>query len=90
MIPYRVCEVARSCPTLRPHGLYSPRNSPGQSTGVDNLSFSPEDLSNPGTEPRSPALQVDSLPVEPQGKPIYSIMPPIFMYTYYNFNWIII
>ena len=30
---------------------------------------SPEDLPNPGIEPRSPALQVDSLPVEPQGKP---------------------
>ena len=26
-------------------------------------------LPNPGTEPRSPALQVDSLPAEPQGKP---------------------
>ena len=26
------------------------------------------DLPNPGTEPRSPALQVDSLPAEPQGK----------------------
>ena len=25
--------------------------------------------SNPGMEPRSPALQVDSLPAEPQGKP---------------------
>ena len=31
---------------------------------------SPEDLPNPGIEPRSPALQVDSLPTEPQGKPI--------------------
>ena len=30
---------------------------------------SPGDLSNPGIEPRSPALQVDSLPAEPQGKP---------------------
>jgi len=29
---------------------------------------SPEDLPNPGTEPRSPALQVDSLPTELQGK----------------------
>ena len=28
-----------------------------------------EDLSNSGTEPRSPALQADSLPTEPQGKP---------------------
>ena len=27
------------------------------------------DLSNPGIEPRSPTLQVDSLPAEPQGKP---------------------
>ena len=30
---------------------------------------SPGDLPNPGTEPTSPALQVDSLPAEPQGKP---------------------
>ena len=27
------------------------------------------DLLNPGIEPRSPTLQVDSLPAEPQGKP---------------------
>ena len=27
------------------------------------------DFPNPGMEPRSPALQVDSLPAEPQGKP---------------------
>jgi len=30
---------------------------------------SPGDLPNPGTKPRSPALQADSLPTEPQGKP---------------------
>ena len=30
---------------------------------------SPEDLPNPGIKPRCPALQVDSLPAEPQGKP---------------------
>ena len=29
----------------------------------------PEDLPNPGVEPRSPALQVDSLPIEPLGNP---------------------
>ena len=31
--------------------------------------------SQPGTEPRSPALQVDPLPAEPQGKqaPVYNI-----------------
>ena len=30
---------------------------------------SPGDLPNPGIEPRSPVLQADSLPAEPQGKP---------------------
>ena len=30
---------------------------------------SPEDLLNPGIETRSPALQADSLPAEPPGKP---------------------
>ena len=31
---------------------------------------SPEDLPNPRIEPRSPALQVDSLPAELPGKPL--------------------
>ena len=35
--------------------------------------LSPADLPNPGIEPRSPTLQVDSSPVEPQGKPIIEI-----------------
>ena len=30
---------------------------------------SPGDLPNPGIKPRSPALQADSLPAKPQGKP---------------------
>ena len=30
---------------------------------------SPGDLPNPGIEPRSPNLQADTLPAEPQGKP---------------------
>ena len=55
--------------SLRPHGLYSPWNSPGQNTGVDSLSLSPEDLHNPGIEPRSPTLHVVSLTAEPPGKP---------------------
>ena len=34
------------------------------------LSFpSPEDLPNPGIEPRSPTLQADALTSEPPGKP---------------------
>ena len=31
---------------------------------------SPADLPDPWIEPRSPALQVDSLPDEPHGKPV--------------------
>ena len=38
---------------------------------------SPEDLPKPGIEPRSPALQTDSLPAEPQGKPKYWSGQPI-------------
>ena len=34
---------------------------------------SPGDLPNPGIEPKSPALQVDSLPSEPPGKDQWSI-----------------
>ena len=30
---------------------------------------SPEDLPDPGIEPRSPTLQADTLPSEPPGKP---------------------
>ena len=55
--------------SLRTHGLYSPWHSPGQNTGVGKLFSSPGHLPNPGIELRSPALQADSLPAEPQGKP---------------------
>ena len=54
---------------LRPQGLYSLWNSPGQNTGVGSLSLLHGDLPNPGIEPRSLTLQADSLPAEPQGKP---------------------
>ena len=55
--------------SLKPHGLYSPRNSPDQNTGVGSLSLLRGNLPNSGIKPRSPALQVASLPAEPQGKP---------------------
>ena len=55
--------------SLRPHGLYSPQNSPGQKTGVGKLFPSLGELPNPGIKPGSPALQADSLPAELQGKP---------------------
>ena len=55
--------------SLESLGLYSPWNSPGQNTGVGSLSLLQGNLPNSGIEPRSPALQADSLPAEPQGKP---------------------
>jgi len=53
---------------LQFHGLYSPRDSLGQITGVGKPCPSPGDLPNPGIEPKSPALQADSLPTELLGK----------------------
>ena len=54
--------------SLQPHGLYSSWNSPGHSTRVEPFP-SPGHLPNPGIEPMSPTLRVDSLPAEPQGRP---------------------
>ena len=60
-------KVAQSCLTL-----YSPWNSPGRILAWVAFPFS-RDLPNPGIEPRSPALQADSLPAEPQGKPFQTV-----------------
>ena len=65
---------ASSCPTLRDPMDHSP---PGsfvhgilQARILEWAATSPPgDLPNPGVKPRSPALQVDSLPSEPPGKP---------------------
>ena len=54
--------------SLQPHGLYSAWNSRGQNTGWVAFPFS-RGSPNPGIKPRSPALQEDSLPAKPQGKP---------------------
>ena len=55
-----VTQVCESCSvvsdSLWQHGLYGPCNFPGI-------------FPIPGIEPRSPTLQADSLPAEPQGKP---------------------
>ena len=66
--------VAQSCPTLcDPMGCSPPASlsiefSRPQYWGGQAFP-SPEDLPNPGIEPRSLALPADSLPAEPQGKP---------------------
>ena len=67
--------VAKSCPTL-----VTPWTVACQaplSVGFSEQEYwsglpfsSPGDLPDPGIEPRSPALQADSLPTELQGKPI--------------------
>ena len=63
--------------SLRPDGLCSPWNSPGQNTGVSILKGILEpfsslgDIPSPGIKPRSPTLQGHSLLAEPQGKPYF-------------------
>ena len=68
--------------SLRPHGLYSPWNSPGQNTGVGSLSLLQGSF--PGIEPRSPALAADSLPAEPQAVGMGSFKCPTEMLTFYS------
>ena len=43
-------------------------------TGVGILSFSSGEHPDPGIEPGSPALLVDSLPAELPGKPLHSVI----------------
>ena len=52
-------------PSLLPHDLCHEWNA----SLAPGTFPSPGELPNPGIEPRSPALQEDSLPAEPQGKP---------------------
>ena len=66
--------VAKSCPTLATPWTVA-RQAP-LSMGFSRQEYwsglpfpSPGDLPDPGIEPRSPALQADSLPAEPAGKP---------------------
>ena len=56
-------KVAQSCLTLCNHW-----NSPGQEYWIGYHFSSPGNLPNPEIEPMSPALQVGSLPAEPQMK----------------------
>ena len=58
-------KVDQSCPTLCDPMDCSPWNSPDQNP----LSLFQGNLPNPGIKLRSPPLQADSLPAEPQGKP---------------------
>ena len=67
--------VAQTCPKLcNPMDCSLPGSSvhgdsPGKNIGSGLPCPPPGDLPNPGIKPRSPALQADSLPAEPPGKP---------------------
>ena len=73
--PVLSCSVVSN--SLQPHGLYS---LPGSSIHgiiqariLERVACPPVgDLPNPGIKPWSPTLQVDSLPFEPPGKPLFS------------------
>ena len=71
--------------SLQPHGLYSPWNSPGQTLQWVVFAFS-----RGSSQPRSPALQVDSLPAEPQGKPkntgVHSLSLPQWIFPIQESN----
>jgi len=62
-------KVTQSCPTLcdpmnyTVHGILQARILEWVALPIS------KDLPNPGSKPRSPTLQADSFPVEPQGSP---------------------
>ena len=62
-----ICSVVSN--SLRPHGLYSPWYSPGQNTGVSNLSLLQGILPTQGLNPGLPHCRWILLPAEKQGKP---------------------
>ena len=80
-----VTSVAQPCPTFCNPMNYSP---PGSSVMEfsrqeywSGLPFpSPGDLPDPEIEPRSPALQAESLPTEPPGRPIVVSMYVGYIY----------
>ena len=68
--------------SLRPHGWTAAHQTPLSMEFFRQEYWSvlpcppPEDLPNPGIEPRFPALQADSLPSEPRGKPKRKLEEP--------------
>ena len=59
--------------SLKPHGLYCPWNSPGQNTGVGNLSLLQGIFPTQGSNPHLPHCRQNSLPAEWPGKPKHLI-----------------
>ena len=85
--PSKQMKVAQSCLTLW-HPMDHTVHGILQARILEWVPFSsPGDLPNPGIKPRSPTLQADSLPAEPQGKPsifllaIYLTHDSVYMST---------
>ena len=55
--------------SLQPHGLYNTWNSPGQNTGVGNLSLLQGTRPTQGSNPDLPQLQTDLYQLSHQGSP---------------------
>ena len=70
-----MCSVVSA--SLQSHGLYSPWNSLGKSTGVGSLSLLQGIFPTQGSNP----LQVGSLPAEPQEKPMMYVGQIIMLCT---------
>jgi len=71
-------EVAQSCPTL--FDPWTVAHKAPSSMGFSRQEYrsglpfpSPEDLPDPGIEPRSPTLQADTLTSAPPGKPLVTM-----------------
>ena len=84
-----VSEVAQPCPTLCDPWT-APYYTP-LSMGFSRQEYwsgvpfpSPEDLPDPGIEPRSPAVQADTLPSEPPGKFKSSVILPVLNFEKLN------
>ena len=58
--------------------ILSPSSLPSSSVQWVAISFS-RDLPDPGMTPGSPALQADSLPIEPLGKPVSCLVCKYFL-----------
>ena len=63
-------KVAQSSPTLQPHGLYSPWNSPGQNTGLGSLSLLQGIFPTQGLNPDLPHCRWILYRLRHQGNPM--------------------
>ena len=66
-----VCSVVSDSvtPWTIAHQVHLSMDFPGENTGMGCHFLLQGNLPNPGIKPGSPALQADSLPTEPPGKP---------------------